>query len=592
VIYSPEVDRVFWILQYSNDANGENIIRVAWASPNRIATDAVHAWNWIDLDSTSLVGTGKCFDQPHVGLAPGYLMMQINQCVGGKVQQSVFFRLHLSDVDKPQMNFEYAAGGVVSARPARSNSGDIRYFVGQKNTSTLRVYHWKQNEGYVYYDDIGIPTIATSNWTSNTPGGVDWLTRQQNSQGTAVTGVTVAHGKVWATWSAARSSIDNNGNAHQVHTQPAIEGALISLNADGSAASATPLTYYNDSVAVAMPDLATNANGEVGLAFEQGGGGTAYPAHGVGILTGTPKFAFDITGNTDNDTVKCGAGCTGDPAGDYSTVGIEYPASQCFTSSGVAHATAKTAPSPRSLPRLSIFARRGTQDCTPSGTFGPSPASSQMTIGCPAQVTAGDSFNVSGSLTPARSGAPIKVVFTHPDASLDEHDISTDAGSHYATDESTTTDQIGTWRIVASWPGDSNTSPSSAGCAVRVVAPPPPNLLPSTITIYCPSSSDPANPDVFQSGETVTTTGGVYTQSTKAANTPVIVDYVPESANDTEFKDTVMTNSNGDYSDSVMLPSGFPHGGYWDIYAYWNGNSQYEGATSGTCRIYQHQAIG
>jgi hypothetical protein len=41
-----------------------------------------------------------------------------------------------------------------------------------------------------------------------------------------------------------------------------------------------------------------------------------------------------------------------------------------------------------------------------------------------------------------------------------------------------------------------------------------------------------------------------------------------------------------------MLPSGFPHGGYWDIYAYWNGNSQYEGATSGTCRIYQHQAIG
>jgi hypothetical protein len=95
----------------------------------------------------------------------------------------------------------------------------------------------------------------------------------------------------------------------------------------------------------------------------------------------------------------------------------------------------------------------------------------------------------------------------------------------------------------------------------------------------------------FQAGETVTTSGGVYTYtpSYKAANVPVVVDYVPENPMNTEFKDTVMTNIGGDYTDSIRLPSEF--GGYWDIYTYWDGDSEHTGATSGTCRVYQYAAI-
>jgi hypothetical protein len=71
VIYAPQVDRVFWLLQYANDANGENTIRLAWASPASIKANAT-AWSYIDYNSKALVGAGNCLDQPHVGLAPTY----------------------------------------------------------------------------------------------------------------------------------------------------------------------------------------------------------------------------------------------------------------------------------------------------------------------------------------------------------------------------------------------------------------------------------------------------------------------------------------------------------------------------------------
>ena len=601
-IYAPDVDRVFWILQYKNEAKtGENIIRVAWASPAAIAKDAVHAWSYLDLSSKEIVGTGKCFDQPHVGLVQGYLLMGINQCTGGRVFQSVMFELTLSTIDTPEAQYSYAISRPVGAVPARGEGNllgivpGMFYFVGQKSTSELRVFHWKAGESTVYYDDIPIPTIATLNWSSTTPGGANWMARQAESQATKVTGATLAGGHLWATWSAGREVEDNEGKSHLVHAQPAIEGTIIALNKDGSAsASNTPVTYYNNSFAVAMPDLATNAHDEVGLSFMQGGGGTAYPRHVVGIVTGTPQYAFDVPGSADSST-GAGGSTAGDPAGDYTTVGVEYPAGDCFTSSGVAHTTAKEAPSPRSLPRVLTFARRGVEGCgAPPPGFAPPLAPSHLTMSCPSQITAGESIGVSGSLTPAHPGTPIKVQFTRPDGTTAEIDVNTDAASNYSTSDMTSTGETGTWRVVASWAGDSKYLQSSAGCAVHAVTPPAPEQLPSSITIYCPASPlEEEGVFIFQAGETVTTSGGVYLSSPprpfKAAHVPVIVEYVPENPFDTAFKDTVMTDGSGEYTDSVKLPA--EPGGYWDIYTYWNGDAEDQGATSGNCRVYQHEAI-
>jgi hypothetical protein len=600
VIYAPEVDRVFWIIQYKNEKpTEENIIRVAWASPASIAKDAVHAWTYLDLSSKEIVGTGKCFDQPHVGLTQGYLLMGINQCTGGKVSQSVLFELTLATIDKPEVQYSYVITGPVGEIPARGQGNllgivpDMFYFVGEKSTSELRVIHWKAGQSTVYYEDVAIPTIATRNWSSKTPGGVNWMKRQEESQGTKVTGATLAAGQLWATWSAGRATVDNEGNERRVHTQPAVEGTVISLNKDGSAsASNTPVTFYNEGFAVAMPDLATNAFGEVGLSFEQGGE-TAYPRHVVGIVSGTPQYAFDVPGSADSNSAEGGSGSLGDPAGDYTTVGVEYPATGCFTSSGVAHTTAKEAPSPRSLPRVLTFARRGVEGCAaPVPGFAPPLKSSHLTMSCPTQISAGESIGVSGLLTPAHPGVPIKVQFTRPNGTTAEIDVNTDAASNYSTSDLTATGETGTWRVVASWAGDSQYLEASAGCAVHAVTPPPPELLPSTDTIYCPSSPlEMEETFFFQAGETVTTSGGIYTYtpSYKAANAPVIVDYVPENPLETEFKDTVMTNTSGDYTDSVKLPAEV--GGYWDIYSYWNGDSEHQGATSGVCRIYQYAAI-
>jgi hypothetical protein len=603
VIYAPEVDRVFWILQYGREAKKENIIRVAWASPAAIAKDALHAWTYTDLESKSIVGVGRCFDQAHVGLAQGYLLLGINGCNGeGKVFESVMFELTLSTVNSKEVGLSYAISRPQGMVPARGQGNllgvvpDMFYFVGQKSTSELRIFYWKAGESSNHYVDIPIPTIATRNWSSNTPGGVNWLARQVESQGSKVTGATLAAGKLWATWSAGRETEDSEGNPHPDHAQPSIEGTIIALNKDGSpSASNTPVSYANNNFAVAMPDLATNADGEVGLSFEEGGGGSAYPRHVVGILSGTPQYAFDIPGSADNNPSACETACPGDPAGDYTTVGVEYPSTKCFTSSGVAHATAKEAPSPRSLPRVLTFARRGTEGCAaPPPPFPPSPKPSHLTISCPAQITAGESIAVSGSLAPGRSGVPIKVQFTRPEGGTAETVVNTDAGSNYATSDLTSTGETGTWRVVASWAGESGYTPSSAGCAVRAGTPPAPEQLPSSVLVYCPYSGEEIEEvEFFQAGQTVTTHGGVYLTSPprpfKAANVPVIVDYVPENPADTEFKHTVMTDGSGEFTDSVTLPAEVP--GYWDVYAYWNGDSEDQAATSGTCRIYQREAI-
>jgi hypothetical protein len=602
VIYAPEVDRVFWILQYGT-AEKQNIIRVAWASPAAIAKDALHAWQYTDLESKSIVGAGQCLDQPHVGLVQGYLLLAINGCNGeGKVFESVMFELTLSTVNSKELGLSYAISKPQGMIPARGQGNllgivpDIFYFVGQKNTSELRVFYWKAVESTTHYADIPIPTVATRNWASTTPGGANWMARQEESQATKVTGATLAGGRLWAAWSAGRETVDSEKKTHPDHAQPSIEGTIIPLHRDGSPdASNTPFTYSNNTVAVAMPDLATNADGEVGLSFMQGGGGF-YPRHVVAIISGTPQFAFDIPGSSDSNPSVCEIACPGDPAGDYTTVGVEYPSTKCFTSSGVAHEKAEKAPSAHSLPRVLTFGRRGVEGgcAAPPPPFPPSPKPSHMTISCPAQITAGEAIAVSGSLTPARPGVGIRVQFTRPEGGMAETVVSTDAAGNYATSDLTSTGETGTWRVVASWAGESGYAPSSAGCAVHAVTPPGPEQLPSSVLVYCPYSGEEIEGvEFFQAGQTVTTHGGVYLTSPprpyKAANVPVILDYVPENPLDTEFKHTVMTNEAGDFTDSVTLPAEVP--GYWDIYAYWNGDAQDQGATSGTCRIYQREAI-
>jgi hypothetical protein len=589
VIYAPRVDQVFWLLQYANDANGENTIRLAWASPASIKANPT-AWSYIDYNSKALVGAGNCLDQPHVGLAPTYLLIQINQCKGGTVSKSLLMRMHLLDVNKSQVTTDSAVLSPWSARPART-ADKFAYYVAQLNTSTLRFFRWEDNSNQIAWDDVGIPTIANGNWTSNTPGGVNWLNRMQNSQGTAVTGVTLAGGKVWALWAAARSTTDAKGNlVKQVHAQPAIEGAIIKLKGDGSADSASGLTYYNDNFAVSQPDVATNADGEVGLSYMAGGSGF-YPAHGLGIITGTPQFNYDITGNTDNDPSVCAPACPGDPAGDYTTVGVDSPYNSCFIASGVAHETASSAPSPRSKPRVSVFARLGTPQCLPPPTFlGPS----SVSLACPGQVDAGNAIVTSGHLTPVRSGTQIQVKFTWPDGSTDTRTVTTDGSSNYLASEPTTAANVGSWRVQASWGGDADTSGSSSAVCLTLVVVSAPNKQPSSINanvgptsdssqrITCPNDQNPYNsPDLA-----ATTIEG--TISPARPNVPVTINYVPTSAGtlNQPFSATVTTDSNSHYSSSAFLAYGT-----WSIEAHWNGDAQYQAATSPTCTVFQKPHI-
>ena len=187
------------------------------------------------------------------------------------------------------------------------------------------------------YQDLNSPTIATDNWTSNTPGGQDMLLHQSSSQGTAVTGVTQGgNGTLWAAWTEARKLPDGTAKYAQPHI------GVADLEPIPGHVGFTLLTqheYDNPSFTYSLPDLATDASGEVGFDVVFGGGGLYYADHAVGLLdprdhrTNAFEPVADAIGNTNN--VQVGS-LSGDPVGDYETIRpMAPPYGDCFVAAGV-----------------------------------------------------------------------------------------------------------------------------------------------------------------------------------------------------------------------------------------------------------------
>jgi hypothetical protein len=338
---------------------------------------------------------------------------------------------------------------------------------------------------------------------------------------------------------------------------------VFSLAPDGSVTSQapSPIVYTNSAYALSMPDLTTNADGEVAMSYEFGGG-PFYAGHGMGILTGTPGFVRDAVGNSDGSQ-------PGNPAGDYTTVGVDSPYTSCFISAGITNTASVSPPvSPGSQLHFSIFARRGSL-CAPPSQFSQTP-NPTLTLSCPGQVQAGDTLSVSGNMTPPAPGEGIHLHYVRAHGTFDDHTVPMNAQGDYIDSEPTSSDQIGTWSVQATWDGNGNSGPARAGqCLVRVVGPPPPGTQPSSITLHCPQGTQPG---------TVTVTGDI---SPVISNAPVHITYVPTDPSLTEVDRTTNADANAHYSDTTGLASSD-----WTVQAYWDGNAGYQGATSPSCHVF------
>ena len=107
------------------------------------------------------------------------------------------------------------------------------------------------------------------------------------------------------------------------------------------------INLWDSNSAIFFAGLSTNANAEVGASYTIGGG-TRFPTHVVGILTGTRRevTAFAST-----------RGQADDKWGDYLTVRRNYPNQKLFCATG--YSLQSGAGSSDATPNLTIFGRSG-----------------------------------------------------------------------------------------------------------------------------------------------------------------------------------------------------------------------------------------
>ena len=374
VQYDPKTKVFIWVLQY-HCFLGADVERVAWTSASNLAAHGADAWKTaphVDLDPTAIAGNNTYLDQPRLGFTPKFLYISLNQGTmsvdssgnptkDNGLKHGVVVRIPRSAFasTSSSLPYGYALLDTTSMRVAQNVRGSTEYFVGHNGDGQLRIAWIDDSSNFIDDQVVNSPTIATKDWSATTPGGDNMLDRQSSSQGSAVTGVTQGgDGTVWAAWSEGRQLA--NGT-HQ-YQQPHVAFAELQQFAGHSGfALVQQREYVNPSFAYALPDLATDASGEVAFDVYWGGGGRYYANHAVGFIVPRDHRinAFEPVADqlSSSDSRNAGA-----PFFDYETV-RPLPNSDCLAAAGIVNRKDNTN-GEVGYPVFTVFSRPGVR-CLP-----------------------------------------------------------------------------------------------------------------------------------------------------------------------------------------------------------------------------------
>jgi hypothetical protein len=317
VHYSRNYNLFIWQLQYSRDANGNNIQRIAVATPDNAVAGS---WMYWDLPS-STVFNGNWMDFPSCALNLTDVFLSSNMYTpGGSWQRAVMYRLPLADLaDGGGFSYWYwTTTSNATLRLADDLDGaNIMFWASHNTTSQIRVFWWQNSDNTIHWNGgTNLSRSWTSNYATTTPDGWDWLGRVDGR----MQGGTRRGNELWWVWTAGRGG--DGGTAY-----PYAEIAVV--NATTLDLISQPAIAFGGG-AVAYPAVATNGLGEVGYTAAFGGGGN-YPAHFVGFRTGSNQPAvYSVNGSY---------GPSRQGWGDYFAIRRHFPQYWLFSTSGMALTT-------------------------------------------------------------------------------------------------------------------------------------------------------------------------------------------------------------------------------------------------------------
>jgi hypothetical protein len=304
VIYDPNTDLIFWIIQYWPGSTGNNRERIAYAHPSALVTN-FNSWTYFDL-TNGLFNSKGSLDYPDIAVTNQFLYMSVDgNDKNGKNGGLIVARMPLSDITGTSGNIgvgylspnETTDQDRAFASRLTQQSSDGMYWGGHIDTSHLEVFHWPDSSGQVTTKNAGTNTYCNTDYTSAAPDGTLWIDNTRPAGTGGVVAATRKPGQVWLGWGAAR----DDSKCKQSRPQPYVDIAQID---DTSLDSVGEYDIWNTPYAFGYPSLDTSPSGEIGVAVSFGGPSN-YAGSTVGYLGDYVVYYTD-----EGDVTEGGSGGT------------------------------------------------------------------------------------------------------------------------------------------------------------------------------------------------------------------------------------------------------------------------------------------
>ncbi|MGC2697517.1 MAG: hypothetical protein WA738_17150 [Candidatus Angelobacter sp.] len=308
VNYIPQIDTFVWVLQYG-PATGDNIHRLAFAKTHEMIQGE---WHKFDITPRMLQVPGAYLDFSDLAVGTNFLYLTTNLYLnGGTSAGSAVLRIPFSTIESGEVSAEkFVSMDFFSFRMAQ-NCRETAFFAVHKDTATLSVFSWPENQANPAQTDIQVQRwIGGAGYFSRLPDGRRWLDRADPR----LTGATLAGTELWFAWAVDKGS---NGlpNPHiQIAKIDSWDMKLIEN-----------INVFDPESATCYPALSTNADNDVGISYMIGGG-PRFPSHVVGMLTRPRKEILVVNGERGPDPDSSGQFVWGD----YLTLRPVFPERKLF----------------------------------------------------------------------------------------------------------------------------------------------------------------------------------------------------------------------------------------------------------------------
>ena len=333
VQYIQSIDTFVWLLQYTTNANGENLQRLAFA---KTADVRLGRWRTFDITSQSVGLPGTFLDYPDLAVGTNMLYVTMNGFRNNQWNATVLVRLPLSGINSGNITAQRTISTTNFNFRVAQHCGTRAFWASHQNTSTLRVFSWGETEAQPSFRDVPVARWAVGPYTSQTPDNRNWLARADPR----LTGATKRNDELWFAWGSGSGGVNNRPNPFIQIAR--INSTNFSLIENINIWDATSGTCY--------AALSTNGKNEVGVSYMIGGGGVngRFPTHVIGILTGTRREVTTFAGTRGPADQKWG---------DYLAVRRNYPNTSLFCATG--YILKGNAGAANATPIYTLFGRSG-----------------------------------------------------------------------------------------------------------------------------------------------------------------------------------------------------------------------------------------